>query len=119
MNIKLLSIAVLALVGVSVSAHAQSKYAGRYDLLSGYSVGWPSGLFGYGIATFSRKGVVGYSAYFPYLGGTGRGSGRINSKGVFSLNNGTTGSARMLGNRVAVGNFRDSDGRGFFALRKR
>jgi len=116
---KILLIAVLAFIGVSVSAHAQSKFAGRYDLISGYSSGWPAGLFGYGVASAARNGRVSYSAYYPYLNVTGNGTGKINSRGVFSLNNGTTGSGRILGNRVAVGNFSDSEGRGFFALRKR
>jgi hypothetical protein len=119
MNIKILSIAVLAFIGISVSANAQSKFAGSYDLIAGYSRGWPAGLFGYGVATAARNGNVSYSAYYPYLNITGKGTGKINSKGRFSLNNGTTGSASILSNRVAVGNFRDSEGRGFFALRKK
>jgi hypothetical protein len=119
MNIKILSIAALAFIGVSVSAHAQSKFAGRYDLLSGYSTGQAAGLFGYGIATIARNGNASYSAYFPFLGSTGYGSGRINSRGVFSLNNGTSGSATLMGNRVAVGNFWDGLGTGYFGLRKK
>lgn len=119
MNFKLLLIAVLLVVGFSVSAQAQRAFAGRYDLLSGYSSGWPAGLFGYGVASVARSGVASYSAYYRYLNVTGRGTGRINSRGVFSLNNGTRGSAAILGRRVAVGNFSDSEGRGFFALRKK
>lgn len=119
MNFKLLLIAVLLVVGFSVSAQAQRAFAGRYDLLSGYSSGWPAGLFGYGVASVTRSGVASYSSYYAYFDVTGRGTGRVNSRGVFSLNNGTSGSAAILGRRVAVGNFRDSEGRGFFAVRKR
>jgi hypothetical protein len=119
MNVKVLSVAALAFIGVSLSANAQSQFAGSYDLIAGYSRGWPAGLFGYGVATAARNGNVSYSSYYAYLKVTGRGTGRMNNRGVFALNNGVTGSARLLGNRVAVGNFRDSEGRGFFALRKR
>jgi hypothetical protein len=118
-KLKFLSAATVILVTLSASAHAQKKFAGRYDLISGYSSGWPSGLFGYGVATAARNGRVSYSAYYPFLNETGSGTGRMNSKGIFALNNGVTGSARLLGNRVAVGNFRDNEGRGFFAIRKR
>lgn len=119
MKTKILLSAVLLIVGLSVSAQAQSQFAGRYDLLSGYSTGQMAGLFGYGIATVSRNGNASYSAYFPFLGDSGFGSGKINTKGVFSLNNGTTGSATLMGNRVAIGNFKDGLGAGFFGLRKK
>lgn len=119
MIFKILLVSVLLFVGCSVSAQAQSQFAGRYDLLSGYSTGQIAGLFGYGIATIARNGNASYSAYFPYLGTSGFGSGKINAKGVFSLNNGTKGSATLMGNRVAVGNFNDGAGAGFFGLRKK
>jgi hypothetical protein len=119
MNVKILSIAVLAFIGLSVLAHAQSKFAGRYDLIAGYSSGSPAGLFGYGVASAARNGRVSYSAYYPYLNITGSGTGRVRSDGVFSYNNGVSGSAKIVGNRVAVGNFRDSEGRGFFAVRRK
>lgn len=119
MNIKILSIAALAFIGVSVSAHAQRQFAGSYDLLSGYTTGSYNGLFGYGRATASRAGAVSYTAYYPQLGGSGSGTGRINSRGAFSLNNRTRGSAQMYGNRVAIGTFRDAYGSGYFGLRKR
>jgi hypothetical protein len=119
MKVKLFLIAVLLVGGFSVSAHAQSAFAGRYDLLSGYTTGAYFGLFGYGTATASRAGAVSYTAYYPRLRGSGSGSGRIGPTGVFSLNNRTTGSAQMYGNRVAVGTFRDAYGSGFFGLRKK
>jgi hypothetical protein len=119
MKVKVLLIAVLLTAGFSISAQAQSRFAGRYDLLSGYTTGSNRGLFGYGIATASRWGAVSYTAYYPRLQGSGSGTGRINSKGAFRLNNGTTGSAQMYGNRVAVGTFRDAYGGGFFGLRKK
>ena len=119
MKVKLLFIAALLTVGFSISAQAQSQFAGRYDLLSGYTTGSYIGSFGYGIATASRAGAVAYTAYFPGLGTTGDGTGRINSKGVVSVNNGVSGTGQLYGNRVAIGTFRDSDGRGFFGLRKK
>lgn len=119
MKVKALLIAVLLTAGFSISAQAQSQFAGRYDLLSGYTTGRYTGLFGYGIATASRAGAVSITSYYPRLKGSGRGTGRINSKGAFRLNNRTTGSAQMYGNRVAVGIFRDAFGAGFFGLRKK
>lgn len=119
MKVKLLLIAVLLIAGFSVSTQAQSVFAGRYDLLSGYTTGAYFGLFGYGTATAFRTGAVSYTAYYPRLRGSGTGSGRINSRGAFSLNNRTTGSAQMYGNRVAVGTFRDAYGSGFFGLRRK
>jgi len=119
MKVKALIITVLLTAGFSISAQAQSQFAGRYDLLSGYTTGSYIGLFGYGTATAGRAGAVAYTAYYPQLQGSGWGTGRINSKGAFSLNNSTTGSAQLYGNRVAVGNFRDAYGAGFFGLRKK
>ena len=119
MKVKALLVAVLLTAGFSISAQAQSQFAGRYDLLSGYTTGSYIGLFGYGIATASRAGAVSYTAYYPRLQGSGSGTGRINSKGAFSLNNGVSGTGQLYGNRVAIGTFRDSDGRGFFGLRKK
>ena len=119
MSINRLSVAIVFIGIVSVSAHAQSKFAGRYDALSGYVSGQLAGLFGYGIASVSRSGATSYTSYYPYLGISGSGTGRINSRGVFSLNNGVSGSGQMQGNRVAVGNFRDGYGTGYFALRKK
>lgn len=119
MKVKLLLIPALLIVGFSVSAQAQSQFAGRYDVFSGYSSGSLAGMFGYGVASIASNGAASYSAYYPYLNETGRGTGRINSKGVFSLNNGVRGSATIFSRRVAVGNFSDSGGRGFFAIRKK
>jgi hypothetical protein len=119
MKAKLLLIAALLIAGFSVSAQAQSAFAGRYDIFSGYSSGSLAGLFGYGVASIAHNGAASYSAYYPYLNETGRGTGRINSKGVFSMNNGVRGSATIFNRRVAVGNFSDSGGRGFFAIRKK
>jgi len=101
------------------AALAQSKFAGKYDLLSGYTDGYYAGLFGYGIASVSRKGVASYSSYYPYVGVSGSGTGTINSKGIFRLNNGTSGTAAILSRRVGVGKFNDSMGNGLFALKKR
>jgi len=119
MKLKLLLIAVALIGGFSVSAHAQSQFAGRYDLISGYTTGSYAGLFGYGTATAFRAGWVSYTAYYPQLQGSGSGTGRINSKGVFNLNNGVTGSAQLYGKRVAVGTFQDAYGSGFYGLRKK
>ena len=119
MKAKLLLIAVLLVVGLSASAQAQSAFAGRYDLLAGYSGGQLVGLFGYGVASVARSGVASYTAYYAYIDETGRGTGRISSKGVFSMNNGVRGAATIFGRRVAVGNFSDPGGRGFFAIRKK
>lgn len=119
MKVKLLLIAVLLVAGFSVSAQAQRQFAGRYDLLSGYTRGELAGLFAYGVATANRNGRVSYSAYYPYYDETFRGTGTINNQAVFRFTNGVSGNARILSRRVAVGNYRDEWGRGFFALRKR
>ena len=119
MKIKLFLIAVLLTAGFSISAQAQSQFAGSYDLFSGYTTGSYVGLFGHGTATASRAGAISYTAYYPRLRESGNGTGKINSSGVFSLNNSTRGSAQMYGNRVAVGTFRDAYGTGFFGLRKK
>lgn len=119
MVIKILSITILAFIGISVSVHAQSQYAGRYDLLAGVSTGQAAGLFSYGTATVARNGRASYTVYWPYLGTSGRGSGLINRNGVFSFNDGTSGTAQIFSNRVAVGTYRQSYGTGFFAMRKR
>lgn len=116
---KLLIIAVLLVIGFVVPAKAQSQYAGRYDLVSGYTSGSNNGLFGYGIATASSTGAIAYSAYFPRLRGSGRGSGRIYASGAFTLHNRTSGLVQMHGARVAVGTFRDPYGSGYFAVRKK
>jgi hypothetical protein len=118
-NIKIPLIAVLAFIGVSVSAHAQSKFAGRYDLIAGYSSGSPAGLFGYGVSSAARNGRVSSTLYFPYHRTTWKGTGRVSRDGVFSYTDGVRGSAKIIGNRVGVGNFRNSEGRGFFAFRRK
>ena len=94
---------------------AQSAYSGSYSLISGYTTGSAAGLFGYGTATVTRKGVVAYSCYYPYNGLTGYGSGMINGRGVFSLNNGTSGSAQIY-SRSGFGSFADNFGSGYFGL---
>ena len=119
MNIKLLSIAAIAFIGFSVSANAQSQFAGRYHLLSGYTTGGYFGLFGYGAASISSTGAAFYTAYYPRLRSSGSGRGSITRAGTFSLNNGVRGSAQMYGARVAVGMFRDAYGTGWFGLSKR
>ena len=94
---------------------AQSAYAGSYSLISGYTTGSAAGLFGYGTATVTRRGVVAYSCYYPYNGLTGYGSGIINGRGLFSLNNGTSGRAQIY-SRSGFGSFSDNIGSGFFGL---
>jgi hypothetical protein len=119
MSSKLPLIIVLLISGFGVSAHAQSKFAGRYDALGGYSSGQSAGLFFYGTATFARNGRASYTVYYPYFGQSGQGSGVISSKGVFSFRNGVRGNAQLVGKGVALGSYSDSEGNGFFALKKK
>ncbi len=98
---------------------AQSKFAGSYDCLGGYSSGYYTGLFFYGTSTVARNGSAAFTTYFPYYGTSGSGTGRINSKGVFSFTGGLTGSAALVGNRVAIGTFSEPYGAGFFGLKKK
>jgi hypothetical protein len=119
MKIQFLLIAVSLTAGFSISAQAQSQFAGRYDLLAGVSTGDTAGLFSYGTATVGTNGRAAYTVYWPYLGTSGSGSGLVNSRGVFAFTDGTSGSAQFYAKRVAVGTYRQSYGRGFFALRKK
>jgi hypothetical protein len=119
LEINVFLIAVLLVAGLSTSAQAQRAFAGKYDLLSGYTRGELSGLFAYGIATVARNGNISYTSYYPYYDETYRGRGRMTKNGVFSFTNGVSGSARLVSKRVAVGNYRDPWGRGFFAVRKK
>lgn len=88
-------------------------------MIAGVATGDIAGLFAHGVASVARNGRMSYSVYWPYLGTSGAGSGIINKNGVFSFNDGTRGSAQLVGNRVAVGTFWQSYGRGFFAMRKK
>ena len=119
MHSKLPLIIALLITSFGVSVHAQSKFAGRYDAIGGYSSGEMAGLFFYGTATFTRNGRASYTVYYPYFGQSGQGTGVISSKGVFSFRNGVRGSAQLVGKGVALGSYSDSGGSGFFALKKK
>ena len=118
MKFKLLLIAALLTVGFSISAQAQSQFAGRYDAIAGASTGEDAGLFVYGTAVVSRNGRVAITAYAPYHGEGIKRTGFLSSRGIFSLRE-VTGSAPLVGGRVAVGNYRSNSGNGFFGLRKK
>jgi hypothetical protein len=102
------------------SASAQSQLRGNYDLVSGYDSGPGLGTFGYGTATVSRDGRAAYTVYYPLSDDSGAGSGQVNTKGVFVLNNGVSGRVRLLSKVIdAIGEFSDDFGSGFFGLTKK
>jgi hypothetical protein len=108
------------LLGVStLVANAQSQFAGKYDVFNGYTHGSAAGYAGYGTATVAKNGKVAFSLYYPSLGASSKGSGSINNKGLFRLSEGTRGSGQMVGKKVAVGKFSNSQGDGFFCLNKK
>jgi len=113
-----LALALLLLTGGV--AQAQSRFAGNYDLASGYESGPGLGTFGMGTATASRSGAVAYTVYYPRSEDTGAGSGTISKNGTFTLNNGVTGSVKLVSKVIdAIGEFTDPFGSGFFGLIKR
>jgi hypothetical protein len=114
-KILLFPVVLLAATMLSSEHSKAASYQGTYNILSGYTTGSWAGLFGYGTMTVARNGVVAYSSYFPNKGITGSGAGFISKKGVFSLNNGVTGSA-VIYTRVGYGSFNDALGSGFFAV---
>ena len=118
MKIYCLLIVSAALIVLSDSANAQSQFAGRYDAIAGASTGEDAGLFVYGTAVVSRNGRVAITAYAPYHGEGIKSTGFLSSRGIFSLRE-VTGSAPLVGGRVAVGNYRSNSGNGFFGLRKK
>jgi hypothetical protein len=118
MKIYCLLIVSAALIVLSDSANAQSQFAGRYDIIGGASTGADAGLFSYGTAVVSRNGRVAITAYAPYYGEGIKSTGFLSSRGIFSLRE-VTGSAPLVGGRVAVGNYRSNNGNGFFGLRKK
>lgn len=113
-----LLVVMAALLMLSDSAIAQSKFSGRYDIIGGASTGEDAGLFSYGTAVVSRNGRVAITAYAPYYGGGIKMTGFVSSRGIVSLRE-VTGSAPLVGGRVAVGNYRSNTGNGFFGLRKK
>ena len=117
-KIKFLLIAIVLTAGFSASAQAQRQFAGRYDIIGGASTGADAGLFSYGTAVVSRNGHVAITAYAPYYGAGTKSTGFLSSRGIFSLRE-VTGSAPLVGGRVAVGNYRSNSGNGFFGLRKK
>lgn len=116
------TLALLA-IGASLiftaSAHAQSQFKGNYNLYNGYTEGKFAGYAGYGTVTISKHGKAAYTIFYPLNGASGIGTGQIDKKGVFRLSEGTTGKGQLYGNRVAVGNFKNKDGQGFFSIRKK
>lgn len=104
-----------------VPASAQLRFAGTYDLGSGYETGETSaGLFSYGVATAARDGTVAYTVYCPRTGDRGAGSGTISKNGTFSLNNGVSGTVKLVSRTIdAIGDFVDPFGSGFFAMSKK
>lgn len=119
MKVNILTIVVLLISCFGALAQGQGQFAGKYDLIAGVTTGDAAGLFSYGAATVKSNGRAAYTVYWPFLGTSGSGSGVISRKGVFAFNDGTEGSARFYGKRVAVGTYSQSYGTGFFALRKR
>jgi len=117
---KTLSMVIGVVFGMLSITSAQSQLRGNYDLVSGYESGPGLGTFGYGTATVSRDGQAAYTVYYPLSDDSGAGSGQINSKGVFVLNNGVSGRVRLLSKVIdAIGDFSDDFGSGFFGLTKK
>ena len=105
---------------LAATASAQSQFKGTYDLFSGYESGPGLGTFGKGIATVDRDGQVAYTVYYESSDDSGSGSGAINSRGIFVLNNGVSGRIRLLSKVIdAIGEFEDDFGSGFFGLTKK
>lgn len=113
-----LSIVVLCLFATIAQA-APSPYAGNYNIITVYTSGEGAGMGGYGTATISSKGVAAYTIYYASTGDTGKGQGGITNNGKFSFKNGPTGSGQIVGNKVVFGNFKDSDGAGYFGMSKK
>jgi hypothetical protein len=106
-------------LALGAATFAQSAYAGSYNSMAGYSSGSYAGYFGYGITTVSRNGSASYTEYWPASRTSDRGTGRVDANGRFTLTGGVTGSAIIYNNRIAYGSFRDSSGRGYFAVSRR
>lgn len=117
---RLLLSTYVMLLFLTVQAEAQvSKYRGSFDVVSGYTSGFPAGLFGYGIATVSRTGVVLSTLYWPYDNLSASGGGLIDRRGRFRFVDGTTGGAQLFSNRFGYGTFGDNAGGGIFVLSRR
>jgi hypothetical protein len=117
-------IAVSITLGIfTLTANAQRRFAGTYDLGSGYESGPGKGTFSYGVATVARDGTAAYTLYSPANSPeeqNNSGSGKINNKGVFSFNNDVSGVVRLVSTTIdAIGDFTDSFGSGFFGLTKK
>jgi len=110
---------LLVWMAFETRAHAQAAYAGSYNSIAGYYSGSAAGYFGYGTTTVSRSGAVSHSEYWPALRETSRGTGRVDRNGRFTLTGGVTGSAVIYSSRIAYGTFRDSAGRGYFAMSRK
>jgi hypothetical protein len=122
-RMKIILVPVTLLLFLCAAASAQSRFAGNYELGTGYKSHYLAsevGTFGFGTATASRDGVVAYTVYYPGSNNYAAGTGTIDKKGVFSMNNGVTGTVRLVSKVIdAIGDFSDPYGSGFFGLSKR
>ena len=120
---RVLLAASVALVGFTLTANAQRRFAGTYDLGSGYESGPGKGTFSYGVATVSRDGTAAYTLYSPANSPdeqNNSGSGKIDNKGIFSFNNNVSGAVKLVSTTIdAIGDFTDPFGSGFFGLTKK
>ena len=111
-------IAIVASLIFSTSAHAQSKFQGNYKIYIGYTEGGEAGNAGYGTVTIDKSGKLAATIYWPLSGDRGKASGKIDNKGSIVLNGGGKAKAILYDNKVAVGDFSDQGGKGFYILKK-